>query len=179
MRIVAASLRPLDQEIALGRFREDLFFRVNTVTLNLPPLRERREDIPLLCQVLLKDLTRDRQKPVEGLDAEVLALFDEYPWPGNVRELRNVLERSALFCAGDRITRESLPAPLRALPAQAPAPTGGEVPSLETAVKKAELEAIRAALEATHGRRGEAAELLGVSRKTLWEKMRLLGLSED
>jgi DNA-binding NtrC family response regulator len=181
VRIVAASLRPLEEEIAKGRFRQDLLFRVNTVTIHLPPLRERREDIPLLAQVFLDELGRERGKAIAGLDADVLELFDEYDWPGNVRELRNVIERSVLFCAGDRIKREHLPASLRggAAGRSAPAAEAREVLTLDEAVKRAELDAIRVALEKANGKRSLAAEILGVSRKTLWDKMRQHGMSHE
>jgi two-component system, NtrC family, response regulator HydG len=180
VRIVAASLRPLEEEIAKGGFRQDLLFRINTVTIHLPPLRERREDIPLLSHVFLEELGREREKAITGFDAEVLETFDEYAWPGNVRELRNVVERAVLFCRGGQITREHLPAALRVRGAPtATGPGSPPVVTLEQAVRRAELDAMRAALDAVHGRRADAAELLGVSRKTLWEKMRLHGLSSE
>jgi DNA-binding NtrC family response regulator len=180
VRIVAASLRLLEDEIESGRFRQDLLFRINTVTIHLPALRERREDIPLLSQVFLDELGRERQKAITGFHPEVLEIFDEYPWPGNVRELRNVVERAVLFCPGGEITREHLPASMRRGAARGPAGGGAHpVETLEHAVKRAELEAVKVALEAARGKRAEAAELLGVSRKTLWEKMRQHGLSSE
>jgi DNA-binding NtrC family response regulator len=173
VRFVAASLRPLEEDIAAGRFREDLFFRINTVAIFLPPLRERREDIPLLAQSFLQEFAQERGKELERFADDVLERFDAYPWPGNVRELRNAVERAVLFSKGRLVTVEDLPASLGAgsLPAQQPMPTREAVP-LQRAVERAEIEAIRAALEATGGRRSEAAEILGVSRKTLWEKMK-------
>jgi DNA-binding NtrC family response regulator len=177
VRIVAATLRPLEEEIAAGRFRQDLLFRINTVAVHLPPLRERREDIPLLTQVFVEELARERGKPVAGVEEEVLETFDEYPWPGNVRELRNVIERAVLFCPGERIRREHLPASLRRNGAAAAAGARAEVLTLEHAVRRAEAEAIRVALDAAHGKRSVAAGILGVSRKTLWDKMRHYGFS--
>ncbi len=176
VRVVSASLRPLEHEIEEGRFREDLLFRLNTVTIHLPPLRERREDIPLLAQVFLDELCRERQRSIEGFDTEVLERFDSYAWPGNVRELRNVVERAVLFCQGGRITREHLPASVRNGATPPGSAEHDPVLTLEEAVKRAEATAIRAALEAAHSRRAEAAELLGVSRKTLWDKMKQLGV---
>jgi len=176
VRIVSASLRPLEEEISAGRFRDDLYFRVNTVMIHLPPLRERKEDIPLLAQTFLDELSRERAKPIEGFSDEVLEAFDAYGWPGNVRELRNVVERAVLFCSSPRVTIEELPATLRgSVPSPHRAATL-QVLSLQSAVERAEVEAIRAALAATSGRRSEAAELLGVSRKTLWEKAKHYGL---
>ena len=179
VRIVSASLRPLEDEIAAGRFRDDLYFRVNTVTIHLPPLRERKEDIPVLAQSFLEEFLRERSKPIEGFADAVLEAFDAYAWPGNVRELRNVVERAVLFCNSPRVTLEELPATLRgAVPAQRRAPSQ-QVLTLQAAVERAEIEAIRAALASTSGRRSEAADLLGVSRKTLWEKAKHFGLGNE
>ncbi len=179
VRIVSASLRPLEEEIAEGRFRDDLYFRVNTVTIHLPPLRERREDIPVLAQAFLEEFTHERGKPIEGFADAVLEAFDTYAWPGNVRELRNVIERAVLFCNSPRITLEELPATLRGAVPQQRRVAAQQVLPLQTAVERAEIEAIRAALASTSGRRSEAAELLGVSRKTLWEKAKHYGLGSD
>ena len=176
VRIVAASLRPLEEEIAEGLFREDLFFRINTVTIHLPPLRERREDIPILATSFLEEFGRERRKAIEGFSDGVLEAFDSYHWAGNVRELRNVVERAALFCRKSKITPEDLPANLRtASPAPRRAPAQ-QTMTLHEAVEQAEIEAIRAALSRTEGRRSEAAQILGVSRKTLWEKTKHYGL---
>jgi DNA-binding NtrC family response regulator len=174
VRIVSASLRPLEGEIDAGTFREDLFFRVNTVLINLPPLRERREDIPLLATAFLQEFTEERGRAVEGFSDTVFELFDAYPWPGNVRELRNVVERAILFCKGSEVSPDELPASLRDEPSGSRnGIVSGKVRTLQEAVERAETEAIRVALGATEGRRAEAAELLGVSRKTLWEKIKL------
>jgi len=179
VRIVSASLRPLEEEIRIGRFREDLFFRVHTVAIHLPPLRDRREDIPLLVQSFLREFAEARQRQIDGFTDEVMELFERHTWPGNVRELRNVIERAVLFCKGDRITVDDLPATLRGEDGdRAPRPSA-PVRSLHEAVEEAEIEAIQAALAATRGRRAEAAELLGISRKTLWEKIRLHAIEPD
>ncbi len=182
VRIVSASLRPLEEEIRAGRFREDLYFRINTVAINLPALRERREDIPLLASTFLAEFAAEAGKELEGFDDEVLAVFDAHPWPGNVRELKNVVERAVLFARGPLVTLEEMPVTMR-LPARTertpPQGDPGEVRSLAQAVEQAEIDAIRAALRATQGKRAEAASLLGVSRKTLWDKMRGFGLGEE
>jgi DNA-binding NtrC family response regulator len=179
VRIVSASLRPLEEEIAAGRFREDLYFRVNTVSIHLPPLRERTEDIPLLVQSFLQEFADERQRDIDGFTDEVMELFEGHSWPGNVRELRNVVERAVLFCRGNRITVDELPAALRGDDTdRAPRPAT-PVRSLHDAVEDAEIQAIEAALAATDGRRAEAAELLGISRKTLWEKIRHHGITPD
>jgi len=181
IRVVSASLLSLEEEIKGGRFREDLFFRVNTVEIDIPPLRERREDIPLLSFAFLREFTAGRQVEIAGISDDVFDIFESYPWTGNVRELRNVVERSVLFCRGDTIQVEHLPASLRKkAPGRPVAPPSHpvEVSNLQDAVKQAEISAIRAALAKTEGKRSDAADILGVSRKTLWEKIRNYGLAK-
>ncbi len=181
VRIVSASLRPLEEEIAAGRFREDLMFRINTVSINLPPLRERREDVPVLAQVFLEEFARERGKPIDGYTDQVLESFDAYSWPGNVRELRNVVERAVLFCRSNRVGVEELPPQVRVSgPASRRSPASPQhIITLQHAVERAEVEAIKAALGATSGRRTEAADLLGVSRKTLWEKIKNYSIATE
>jgi DNA-binding NtrC family response regulator len=154
VRIVSASLRPLEEEIDAGTFRKDLYFRINTVAIHLPPLRERREDIPILAQAFLQEFAAERNRPIEGFDDTVLEIFDAFEWTGNVRELRNVVERAVLFCKTDRVTIDELPTAMRA-----GRTSGGEVErlpaervvTLQQAVEEAEIEAIRAALHSTSG----------------------------
>jgi DNA-binding NtrC family response regulator len=177
VRIVSASLRPPEEEIDAGRFREDLYFRVNTVSIHLPPLRERTEDIPLLVQAFLQEFAEERGREIDGFTDEVMDLFEAYSWPGNVRELRNVVERAVLFSRGSQITPDELPATLRGDREEDGRRRVAQVRSLHEAVEQAETEAILAALAATEGRRAEAAELLGISRKTLWEKIKLHEIS--
>ena len=179
VRIVSASLRPLEEEIASGKFRDDLYFRVNTVTIVLPPLRERREDIPLLAEHFLLEFARDREISSTGFTSEVLQIFDTYPWPGNVRELRNTVERAWLFCKRGIITVDELPPTLHRSVSMASKSASHSVLTLQEAVARAEMEAIRAALSTTDGQRIRAAELLRVSRKTLWEKMKSYGMSDE
>ena len=179
VRIVSASLRPLEEDIAAGSFREDLYFRINTVAIHLPPLRERREDIPILAQAFLEEFVAERAKPIQGFSDPVLAAFDAYHWPGNVRELRNVVERAVLFCHGPRVTLDEIPASLRGAEVPPKPATNEPVLTLQEAVERAEIDAIRAALASTGGRRTAAAELLGVSRKTLWEKAKQYSLDGD
>ena len=179
VRIVSASLRPLEEEIDASRFREDLYFRVNTVSIHLPPLRDRKEDIPLLAQAFLKEFADERQRDIEGFTDEVMELFEGHGWPGNVRELRNVVERAILFCRGSHITVDELPAALRGDDGVRGPREAVKVRPLSQAVERAEIEAIRVALNATNGRRAEAADLLGISRKTLWEKIKLHQIAVD
>jgi DNA-binding NtrC family response regulator len=176
LRIVSASLRPLEEEIEEGRFRQDLFFRINTVTIHLPPLRDRREDISLLAQAFLREFAEERGKEVEGFSDEVLEVFDIYDWPGNVRELRNAVERALLFCRSSQILIGDLPSNFHGLKSVRRVRSPEGVVKLHEAVVRAEINAIRDAIAATEGRRSKAADLLGVSRKTLWEKMKTYGL---
>jgi DNA-binding NtrC family response regulator len=177
IRVVSASLLSLEEEIKAGRFREDLFFRINTVEIDLPPLRERREDVPLLAMAFLREFAVERNVEIEGFSDDVLEIFDAYPWTGNVRELRNVVERAVLFCKGGLVQVEHLPTSLRGKVAPKSVPPSAAVTNLQDAVRQAEIGAIRAALQKTDGRRSDAAELLGVSRKTLWEKIKNYGIS--
>ena len=179
VRFVAATLASLEDEVAAGRFRNDLFFRINTVTISLPPLRERREDIPLLAMSFLHEFTAERECQIEGFSEEVLEVFDTYPWPGNVRELRNVVERAVLFCRKPMVQLADLPPNMsRYGTVCGTTAPGGPVIPLQEAIKNAEKEAIRNALARTGGRRAEAAELLRISRKTLWEKVKNYKLDE-
>jgi DNA-binding NtrC family response regulator len=179
VRVVSASLRPLEEEITAGRFREDLFFRINTVTIHLPPLRDRREDIPTLAQAFLEEFSRERGKAIEGFSDEVLEAFDAHAWPGNVRELRNVVERAALFCKRSKITLDDLTASMRTAAAAPRSDGAHSAATLHDAVERAEIEAIKTSLAATEGRRGDAAQLLGISRKTLWEKCKQYGITDE
>jgi DNA-binding NtrC family response regulator len=179
VRIVSASIRSLEEEIRQGRFREDLFFRVNTVAIDLPPLRERREDIPLLADAFLQEFASDRRREIEGFTDDAIDLLEMHPWPGNVRELRNVVERAVLFCRGPVVTVDELPPNIRGGSPQTIIGDPSQVVSMQTAVGRAETEAIQTALAATQGRRADAAELLGISRKTLWEKIKTLEIVVD
>jgi len=179
IRIVSASIRSLEEEIRQGRFREDLFFRVNTVAIDLPPLRERHEDIPLLAEAFLQEFASDRKREIEGFTDETIDLLEMHPWPGNVRELRNVVERAVLFCRGQEVTVDELPPNIRGGSPETISGDPAQVISMQKSVERAEVEAIQTALAATQGRRADAAELLGISRKTLWEKIKTLEIAVD
>jgi len=173
-RIIVATSRNLKEEVRLGNFREDLYYRLRTVPLHLPPLRERLEDIPLLVNTFISRLNRKYHKDVRGLDPKVMTLFQRYHWPGNVRELERVLEYAFVFVKGHIITKSHLPemeeAPRKPRSAKAPVfPT----PS----IWEDEREAIQKALQKARGRRQVAARLLGISRSSLWRKMRAHNLS--
>ncbi|MBS1109145.1 MAG: two component, sigma54 specific, transcriptional regulator, Fis family [Anaeromyxobacteraceae bacterium] len=190
VRLIAATNRNLETLIADGRFREDLFYRLNVVPIALPPLRDRREDIPLLAQHFIEKYDRRLGKRVERVDAGAMEILVNYGWPGNIRELENVMERSVLFADGDLVTVAQLPetlrertpgaarpvAPLGALGAIA-APSGA---SMKDIVRQAQSELERTlisrALEETGGNVTRAAKKLQISRKSLQVKMKELGL---
>jgi DNA-binding NtrC family response regulator len=171
-RLVAATNRDLAQEVAEGRFRKDLYYRVRGVRVVVPPLRERREDIPLLLELFSQGLAEGRR-----LSPAALEVLTRYAWPGNVRELRFAVERAALLADGEwiepgdlppEVTETTTPPPLHARPA---------VP-LRAASQMPEAERVRQALEEARWRRQRAAEILGVSTRTLQRWMRRLGLSD-
>ena len=160
-RVLAASNRNLEDEVKAGRFREDLFYRLNVVELNVPPLRERREDILSLANLFLDEFSSSHAQ----LSAATAAILGNYSWPGNVRELRNVIERAVLVARSEVILPEHLPARLCAAPVEALART--DAPQLEGI----EREAILAALKQNHFNRTETAKALGISRRTLLYKL--------
>ena len=172
-RIISATNRRLVREVRAGRFREDLFFRLRTVPLSLPPLRERPEDLAMLTAHFVERLNATYGKSVRGVDPKVMARFERYAWPGNIRELQRVLEYAFVFVKGPVIT-----------PAQLPDLEDGE-PDVSADGKQAavgevywqdERDAIARALKKAGGRRQEAARSLGISRSSLWRKMKAHGL---
>jgi len=166
-RIVAASNRNLEEEVKAGRFREDLFYRLNVVELNIPPLRERREDILPLANQLVNELTQGRAR----LSAAVTEALECYAWPGNVRELRNAMERASLLCRGDLILPEHLPARVR--PAISSSPNAVDFPDA-TRLDSIESQAVLAALKKHDYNRTATAKALGISRRALIYKLQRL-----
>jgi two-component system, NtrC family, response regulator AtoC len=167
VRVVAATNRDLKAEVAAGRFREDLYFRLAVVPFRIPTLRERPEDVLPLARHFLDRCSREQGIPVDGWTDEVEGWIRRHDWPGNVRELRNTLERGVVLCEGT-ITLDDL------LLEGPPATRSGG--TLQDAMDEAATERIRSALAQTGGRKAEAAELLGVDRTTLYRLMRRLGL---
>jgi transcriptional regulator with PAS, ATPase and Fis domain len=173
--VIAATSRNLVQEVRLGRFRMDLLYRLRTVPLYLPPLRERQEDVPLLVNHFVARLNRKYKKEVKGVDPKVMTMFQQYAWPGNVRELERVLEYAFVFVKGPIITKAHLPE-LEAPPSPAPAPGWSPDGSKAPHLWEDERLTIEKALNKARGRREEAAHLLGISRSSLWRKMKAYGL---
>ena len=175
VRVIAATSRDLDAEVKAGRFRQDLFYRLNVVRLDVPPLRERREDIPLLVDHFLSRTRESLGKRVRSVDDDALDRLSRYAWPGNVRELENVIERAVILCDSDRIRSGDLPDALNAT-AAAPAGYNPEDYSLRLARRLAEITAIERALTATDANRTHAARLLGISHRSLLYKLREYGI---
>ncbi len=171
VRIIAATNRDLRQEVEAGKFREDLFYRLNVVEIDLPPLADRKEDIPLLCQHFLEVYRKHMGRPIQGISNEAMSAMMQYQWKGEVRELENVLERAVIFCDKDFIGLEHLPEYFRQMTSQhAPLPAGAHQ-TLRDAVKAFERTYIEQVL-AQHDRNKEAtAQALGVSLSSLYRKM--------
>lgn len=173
VRLIAATNRDLRELVAEGKFREDLYFRLNVVHLTMPPLRDRKSDIPLLAAAFIKELAKDNGKNVNDLSPEALQLLLDYHWPGNVRELRAAIEHGVVMCNGNRITPRHLPASLKGdLPfTGGPKLLGAPAAPEDLDLARMEARLIKRALEVTDDNRTEAAKLLGLSRRTLHRKL--------
>lgn len=173
VRIIAATNEDLEKAIDEGHFREDLYHRLNEFMIQVPPLRECAEDIPLYADHFREEANRELDRQVTSISQEALALLERYAWPGNLRELRNVIRRSVLFTNGDTITVDSLPI-LSEKKTHKEEET--DVSLLRTPDR--EKEKIMEALERAHGNKTQAARLLQIDRKTLYNKMRLYGIKQ-
>jgi len=190
VRLVAATNRDLKKLIAQGAFREDLFYRLNVVSIPLPALRERASDIPLLIEHFLKKFNGRLKKNVQGVEAEAMELLSAHPWPGNIRELENVMERAVLFCDREKLHVDDLPPEVRGGPMASTPPPGKGTPielssegglkeHVKVAMSRLERELVGRALTQTNGNVTHAARLLKISRKGLQLKMKELGLRES
>jgi two-component system, NtrC family, response regulator AtoC len=173
VRFLAATNRDIEAEVARGTFRQDLYFRLNGVTLRLPPLRQRREEIAPLARLFIAEQSDLARGKAPALDPEALAWLDAYPWPGNVRELKNMMERAVLLATTDVITLKELPTRSRR-PASDPPPPPTR--SLKDAVAEVEKQRVLDALAEAGGNQKRAAELLGVSRGTLLSRLDAFGI---
>lgn len=175
VRIIAATNANLDEKIARGEFRKDLYYRLNVVPLVIPPLRERMGDIQLLLNHFIKRFAADHNLPASSFGKTALARLQAYPWPGNVRELRNLCERLSILLAGRVIEESNLPVEIVSL-----APTEKPLfalPELGIDLEMVEMDLIRQALARTNGNRSRSARLLSISRDTLLYRMQKYGLS--
>jgi transcriptional regulator with PAS, ATPase and Fis domain len=181
VRIISASNKNLTEMVEKGRFRKDLFYRINAITVELPPLYERREDIPLLADYFFQHICKETGSALKQIDPGVLDLLMEHDWPGNVRELENECYRMIALCSGDRVTSDLVSSHIQAAkPAAKPvAPKFGRLDenTLRKAVANVEREIIAKALEKTQGNRTKAAKILGLSTAGLIKKMDRCGLS--
>ena len=174
VRIIAATNKDLKAEIEKGNFREDLYFRLNVVNIEVPPLRDRKDDIPLMTAGFLKEFAADNNKTIDGIHERVYSRLYAYNWPGNIRELRNCIESAVVMCRKNLITEEDLPPSLQL--------SGSEdsvrIP-LDISIDKAEELIIRAAINYHKGNKSKAAEALGISRKTLHRKLEMNSPDEE
>jgi len=176
VRIIAATNRNLEEAIARGEFREDLYYRLSVIPLNLPPLRERKEDIPLLLHHFMDQFNRIRDRKLQRFSPSVLHMLMNYHWPGNVRELENLVDRVVVLRGQGIVKPEDLPEKMRTMwtPSQ-PAATV-EIPDegfcLDMAVREFERELISRALKKAEGVKNKAAQLLGIKRTPLIEKLK-------
>ena len=172
VRLLAATHRDLEALVREGRFREDLYYRINVVTIMLPPLRERREDLPPLIEHFLRAFAGKNSKSVRGLTREAREALLRYDYPGNIRELENLIERAVVLTRDDVIGAEDLPLTL-----ETPASGSGDEAGLIAAVEGLERRMIREALAKADGTQTRAAELLGISERVLRYKLKKYGLS--
>lgn len=175
LRIVAATNKQLDQAMEVGRFRKDLFYRLNVVSLNLPPLAERRDDIPLLAYHFLKLYARAQEKTIEGISDEAMEILLSYEYPGNIRELENIIERAVALCTEEIIQPKHLPRELEEFSFKVRRYPSRRLPTLE----ENEREYILWVLKKANGNKSAAAEILGIDRVSLWRKLKRWGLEED
>ncbi len=175
VRVLAATNKDPEQAVGSGYLRQDLYFRLNVFHINLPPLRDHKEDIPLLVEHILRDVNAKHGKHVRGIGAEVMDIFMGHTWPGNVRELRNVLERAAIMCEKDLITRACLPGEFGKSGAKGPSDLSAIKFPVGTTVDAMERELILQTLGATGNNKTRAADLLGISLKTLHNKLKEYG----
>ena len=168
VRVLSATNKNLIEEVREKRFREDLYYRINVIYLNVPPLRERKEDIPLLVDYFIKQYSNLNSRKIKGIDEKTLEAFTKYSWPGNIRELKNIIERMVVLSVNDILQSEQVPEDIRkhTMP-------GSVTPTLNgiNKITDAEKELIRRNLNETKGNKSLAAEKLGISRRTLYRKL--------
>jgi len=184
VRIVAATNARLEDAVAAGTFREDLYYRVNVVQLTVPPLRERVDDVPILADIFCRKVAEKQGRAIAGFDRGALRLLTDYPWPGNVRELQNVVERAVILAAGPRIGERDLPDRLRrAVPKKATVPSFDADDTLDAVLSRlntsVEREYLRRVLKRYAGHLGKTAEHAGLNRRTLYNKMQAYGLRRE
>ena len=182
VRVIAATNKVLDEALRKGELREDLYYRLNVFQIALPPLRQREGDLPVLVEALIQTLNRKHETRVTDVTAEVREMFRRYNWPGNVRELRNVLERAVILAGEGTITKHHLPrdfgVPAGARPVQQESEPDVVRLPVGTTVGEAEKALIQLTLQHTRNNKTRAAEILGISLKTLFNKLKEYGSAE-
>ncbi|MDK2972662.1 MAG: hypothetical protein PWP23_2417 [Candidatus Sumerlaeota bacterium] len=173
VRLIVATNRDLEEEVAEGRFREDLYYRLKVVQIVSPPLRHRRSDIPVLAQHFLADFAKENGRPMPSLSREAIEMLQAYHWPGNVRELRNIMENTFVFLQGETVRAEDLPGTVKT---DAPAPADALTVPLGLPLEEVETLYLKRTLSLVDGNRTRAAEVLGISRRTLQRRIKELGI---
>lgn len=173
VRVIAATNRNLEEEVKAGRFREDLFFRLNGIRIEVPPLRERKDDIPLLMNSFLTKFNKDNNKSIKGFDSRARTAIYKYDWPGNIRELEHCVESSVVMASGDEITVDDLPPTV----SRASSSSVMSIP-LGITLSEAERIVIEQNLAANKGNKSKTADILGIGRKTLHRKLSEYGLDD-
>ncbi|MDD6088103.1 MAG: sigma-54 dependent transcriptional regulator [Desulfovibrionaceae bacterium] len=171
VRVIAATNRDLLKEVEAGHFREDLYYRLNVIGIEVPPLRERREDIPVLSKYFIEKFAKANQKNIKGISPQCMDLLTHYDWPGNVRELENAMERAVILCLGDFITQRELPLSLTSSSKSVSTSTASISEEAMT-LEEIERNAILRTLQKTGDNKSETARLLGITRATLHNKLR-------
>jgi len=180
IRVIAATNRDLDTAVKDGRFREDLFYRLNVVRITLPPLRDRKEDLPVLVQHFVTRFVTETKKAIRGVTKEAVDLLVAQAWPGNIRELANVIERAVVLCGGDQIEPEDLALPGAVAPSlSSPLAIPVEVGEYRERIKEYKQAIIKAALRQAAGNQTKAAELLGLQRTYLVKLLRALKIRDQ
>lgn len=172
VRIIAATNRTLEDEVKKGTFREDLYYRLNVIHIHVPPLRERKDDIPLLIASFLEEFAAENGKVIKGIDAQAKSAIFNYSWPGNIRELRNCIESAVVMCSGDEIKLEDLPPTVSKLAGE----SSISIPANST-LDEAEKIIILQTLAANKNNKSKTADLLGIGRKTLHRKLEEYGIN--
>ncbi len=171
VRLIAATNTDLENKVKEGKFREDLYYRLSVIEIKIPPLRERKEDIPVLVNNFIKTISEENKKPIRGIDNEAMTLLLQYPWPGNVRELKNVIERAVVLARGEYITANELPEKIRATGI-----SGSSSGTLKDALSEYERSLIISAYEQHRHDKDATAKALGIDLVTLYRKLKKYGI---
>lgn len=174
VRIIAATNRVLEEEVKKGTFREDLYYRLNVIHIHVPPLRERKDDIPLLVASFLEEFAVENGKNIKGIDSQAKSAIYNYNWPGNIRELRNCIESAVVMCSGEEIKLEDLPPTV----SKSAGDQSINIPANAT-LDEAEKIIILQTLAANKNNKSKTADLLGIGRKTLHRKLEEYGINSD